>query len=65
MTNAGAIKYKPSEGGLATGLGSVYKQSNNIWIGWPGNEITAVDMEEQVWHELALQNMRPVFYWLF
>ena len=26
----------PSEGGLATGLGSVYKSDENIWIGWPG-----------------------------
>ena len=32
----GELSYKPSEGGLATGLGSIYKQGDNIWIGWPG-----------------------------
>ena len=28
--------YMPSEGGLATGLGSIYKEGGNIWVGWPG-----------------------------
>lgn len=60
MTDTGAVKYKPSEGGLATGLGSVFIQSNTIWIGWPGNEV-ARDLEEQVLLELQAQNMRPVF----
>ena len=32
--------FSSSEGGLATGLGSVYKQGNNLWIGWPGIEVT-------------------------
>ena len=31
--------YTNSEGGLATGLGSVYQQGNNLWIGWPGGVI--------------------------
>ena len=26
-------EYKPSEGGLATGLGSIYKQGDNVWLG--------------------------------
>jgi len=29
------IEYKTSEGGLATGLGSIYKQGANRWIVWP------------------------------
>ena len=28
--------YLPSEGGLATGLGSIYKEGENVWVGWPG-----------------------------
>jgi len=27
------LSYEPSAGGLATGLGSVYKQGDNVWIG--------------------------------
>ena len=30
------LSFIPSEGGLATGLGSIYKQGENVWIGWPG-----------------------------
>ena len=30
------LKFSPSAGGLATGLGSIYKQGNNLWLGWPG-----------------------------
>jgi len=30
------IKLKPSVGGLATGMKSVYKEYDSTWIGWPG-----------------------------
>tara|TARA_R110002012_G_scaffold108855_2_gene252212 strand:+ start:241999 stop:244122 length:2124 start_codon:yes stop_codon:yes gene_type:complete len=52
--------YKTSEGGLATGLGSIYKEGNNIWIGWPGISLTHEE-EEEVEKELIDRNMRPVF----
>ncbi len=48
----GSFQFKPSEGGLATGLGSVYKQGNNIWIGWPGQDVTSLDDQEKVTSEL-------------
>ncbi|HEY4323361.1 MAG TPA: bifunctional alpha,alpha-trehalose-phosphate synthase (UDP-forming)/trehalose-phosphatase [Mucilaginibacter sp.] len=51
----------PSEGGLATGLGSIYKQGDNIWIGWPGVEINEDTDKDQVTKELAKQNLLPVF----
>ncbi|MHA4895296.1 bifunctional alpha,alpha-trehalose-phosphate synthase (UDP-forming)/trehalose-phosphatase [Pedobacter sp. PWIIR3] len=51
---------RPSEGGLATGLGSVYKQGNNVWIGWPGIEIPE-ERQEEVRHQLASLNLIPVF----
>ena len=38
----------PSEGGLATGLGSIYKQNDNIWIGWPGLEVTEEDKRKKI-----------------
>lgn len=56
----GAYKLSPSEGGLATGLGSVYKSGNNIWIGWPGIEIPA-DRHDEVREKLAALNLIPVF----
>ena len=48
----------PSVGGLATGLGSIYREREAIWVGWPGiagkhltakdrNEITALLSERQ------------------
>jgi trehalose 6-phosphate synthase/phosphatase len=52
--------YKTSEGGLATGLGSIYKEGNNIWIGWPGISLSHEE-EEEVEKELIDRNMRPVF----
>ena len=61
VSDAGSIIYKPSEGGLATGLGSVYKQGTNVWIGWPGNHIEDATVQIQTEYELSLQNMIPVF----
>jgi trehalose 6-phosphate synthase/phosphatase len=49
-----------SEGGLATGLGSVYKTGNNVWIGWPGIEVPE-ERHEEVRLQLAELNLIPVF----
>src|ERR1700748_2221634 len=57
----GDYKMSPSEGGLATGLGSIYKQNDNIWIGWPGLEITDEHDKAQVTKQLGEQRLRPVF----
>jgi len=56
----GAYVFSPSEGGLATGLGSVYKKGGNIWIGWPGIDVPA-DRQEEVTLQLAELNLIPVF----
>ncbi len=55
------LEFKPSEGGLATGLGSVYKQGDNLWIGWPGREFADKKIELQTTAALKAQNMWPVF----
>ncbi len=52
--------YKTSEGGLATGLGSIYKEGENIWVGWPGVTLESSE-EAAVEKELIQRNMRPVF----
>jgi len=59
--NDGEYVLSPSEGGLATGLGSIYKQNDNIWIGWPGLEITDEKNRTQVTKQLNEQSLRPVF----
>lgn len=56
----GKYLLSPSEGGLATGLGSVYKKGDNIWIGWPGIDVPD-DRKEEVTAQLAELNLIPVF----
>ncbi len=53
--------YVPSEGGLATGLNSIYKKGNNLWVGWPGQNIKKQEEKEQVTKDLKKDNMIPVF----
>ena len=55
------LVYKPSEGGLATGLGSVFKKGNNVWIGWPGLAVTKAAQKAEITSNLNSQHMRPVF----
>ncbi|MFT5642372.1 MAG: trehalose 6-phosphate synthase/phosphatase, partial [Cyclobacteriaceae bacterium] len=57
----GEFSYKPSEGGLATGLGSIYREGENIWIGWPGLPVSKSDDREEITKNLAKESMRPVF----
>src|ERR1700759_1146185 len=53
----------PSEGGLATGLGSVYKQGDNVWIGWPGQEVTEQADREIITDKLKDLSLLPVFHY--
>ena len=57
----GDYQISPSEGGLATGLGSIYKQDNNIWIGWPGLEVTEQQDKDAITDELQALSLLPVF----
>ena len=57
----GELQFKTSEGGLATGLGSIYKEGDNLWIGWPGQVVEDEDKQQQVITELQKENMSPVF----
>lgn len=57
----GKLVYKPSEGGLATGLGSIYKEGNNIWVGWPGIYLNGKEQEKAATDELIKESMRPIF----
>ena len=57
----GEYKYIPSEGGLATGLGSIYKQGGNVWLGWPGVALSDEQIKLDAEEKLRENNMSPVF----
>ena len=55
------LHFLPSEGGLATGLGTIYKKDHNYWIGWPGY-IPEDEAEAQlITDKLKTLNLVPVF----
>lgn len=58
--NEGEYKLEPSEGGLATGLGSIYKQGDNVWIGWPGMEIIEAE-QQNITERLGDLSLVPVY----
>ena len=49
----GKFTVTPSEGGLATGLGSLETKAEKIWVGWPG--IFTDDEKEKIC-EIMLNN---------
>ncbi|MCE3283258.1 MAG: Trehalose-6-phosphate synthase [Chitinophagaceae bacterium] len=51
---------RSSEGGLATGLGSIYKQGDNVWVGWPGDTIDE-NLREKIKTDLFKDNLYAVF----
>ncbi|SMO46352.1 bifunctional alpha,alpha-trehalose-phosphate synthase (UDP-forming)/trehalose-phosphatase [Solitalea koreensis] len=54
------IVYHNSEGGLATGLGSIFKGHKGLWIGWPG-AIIDEGIKDKIIEDLCLQRLVPVF----
>ncbi|MFC6103640.1 bifunctional alpha,alpha-trehalose-phosphate synthase (UDP-forming)/trehalose-phosphatase [Olivibacter domesticus] len=57
----GTLSFIPSEGGLATGLGSIYKEGNNIWLGWPGINIEDLAKQNEIREQLKAMNLIPIF----
>ena len=58
------LYFRPSPGGLATGLGSFYKVYDSIWVGWPGITSDKTDIKERKGIEAKLMsqfNCHPVF----
>lgn len=55
------LQFSPSEGGLATGLGSIYRRGENVWVGWPGQYLDSAEEEEHVAQQLRPDHMEPVF----
>jgi trehalose 6-phosphate synthase/phosphatase len=58
----GELDMGPSAGGLATGLGSVYRKCDSLWIGWCGSAREALDGKEQhIKARLEKEKCYPVF----
>ncbi|MFC2125831.1 bifunctional alpha,alpha-trehalose-phosphate synthase (UDP-forming)/trehalose-phosphatase [Bacteroidota bacterium] len=57
----GELFYMPSEGGLATGMSSIYKEGGNMWLGWPGVDLADGKEKKEVTSNLLEENMLPVF----
>jgi len=59
----GKFHFRPSPGGLATGLSSLSESYEQLWIGWPGitSEKLASEGKDQIRERLAGENCRPVF----
>lgn len=58
----GKLKFQPSVGGLATGVGSLNMSYEQIWIGWPGITLEKTkDEEESIKTRLESQGCYPVF----
>jgi len=57
----GEFVLAPSEGGLATGLGSIYRNGNNVWIGWPGLVVPEQKDQDNIRQQLADMNLMPVY----
>lgn len=60
---AGEFNFRPSPGGLATGLSSLPESFERLWMGWPGitSEKLASEGKDQIRERLAGENCRPVF----
>lgn len=50
-----------SEGGLATGLGSLETEAEKYWIGWPGIHTEDEQEKKEITDQLHALNFHPVF----
>lgn len=57
----GAFRIKRSEGGLATGLGSLETKAEQYWIGWPGIHVEDEKEKAAITKRLHKMNFHPVF----
>ena len=58
------VSFRPSDGGLATGLASLSKSYERVWIGWPGipSEKLTPAARDEASQKLAEKNCSPVFF---
>lgn len=57
----GELVYYPSAGGLATGLSSLDRSVERVWIGWPGRTVESPEEQQQIAGRFREDGMIPVF----
>lgn len=57
----GELVVERSEGGLATGLGSLETEAQKYWVGWPGIHTKDKEEQEEITKKLNELNYYPVF----
>lgn len=57
----GRFNIERSEGGLATGLGSLKTQAEKYWVGWPGIHTDDESEKEEITNKLHALHFHPVF----
>ena len=59
----GQLSVERSVGGLATGISSVYKTRETLWVGWPGYSVQTLQPNEQkqIFDLLSKEKCHPVF----
>ncbi|WP_321436837.1 bifunctional alpha,alpha-trehalose-phosphate synthase (UDP-forming)/trehalose-phosphatase [uncultured Bacteroides sp.] len=60
-TDSNDFEFTRSEGGLATGLGSLTMEMEKHWIGWPGVHTESEDEKKKIISYLQPYNFHPVF----
>lgn len=54
------LTYHKSEGGLATGLSSIFNNENTLWVGWPGISTRNLQLQYRIKSELEEKRLIPV-----
>ncbi len=56
----GGLNLQPSVGGLATGLASISRKYNTLWIGWPGVDVKNSEEEKILEERMKSKGLHPV-----
>ena len=54
----GSFDFKPSTGGLATGLSSIHKNNRSLWVGWTGLSSETINDEENNYINQNLKKLK-------
>ena len=56
-----SVRLTSGQGGIASGLRSIYKQKDNLWVGWPGVFAKDQKEKEKITLLLSKEQQHPVF----
>ena len=56
-----AMRLTAGQGGIASGLRSIYKQKDNLWVGWPGIFTSSEEEKSEIKKALKSEQAYPIF----